>query len=67
MTRYLNEKEVSAITGIPLQTLRNYRCKGVMFPFIKLTRAIRYREQDIHSFMEARRVRTADSRDPQEG
>jgi len=63
MTKYLTEKEVAALTGIPVQTLRNKRCRGGGFPFIKLTRTVRYREEDIHSYMASRLVKTEDCRE----
>ena len=60
MTRYLNEKEVSELTSIPLQTLRNQRHRRVGFPYTKLTRAVRYAERDVLDLMESRKILTAD-------
>ena len=54
--RYLNENEVSFITGLSVQTLRNWRFLGKGIPFTKAERAVRYRFDDIVSFMEARKV-----------
>jgi hypothetical protein len=54
---YLNEKEVSALTGRALSTLRNERHLRRGLPYIRpFPRSIRYRLQDVLSFMEARRV-----------
>jgi hypothetical protein len=57
--RYVNEKEVHRITGIPIQTLRNFRCQGRGIPYSKFGRSVRYRLQDVHEFMEQHRVETA--------
>ena len=56
--RYLNEKEVAAITGRAVQTLRNDRHKGQGFAYIKFGRSIRYRLSDIVAAMESRRIET---------
>jgi len=56
--RYLTEKEVWALTGRGLQTLRNDRSKGRGFPYIKIGRSVRYRLSDILAAMDSRRVET---------
>lgn len=61
MQKYLNERQVSDLTGIPVQTLRNHRCRGVGFPFVKLTRHVRYPEKDLLEFLESRKIETSDS------
>jgi hypothetical protein len=59
--QYLNEKEVSKITGRALPTLRNDRHLGRGLPYIKLMRSIRYDLRDVINFMEARKIQTEDS------
>ncbi len=55
--RWIDEKEVSRMTGFALPTLRNHRYLGVGIPYIKATsRAIRYSVEDVISFMESRRI-----------
>ena len=57
--KWIDEKKVAEITGIALQTLRNWRCRGVGFPYSKVRpggRMVRYRLNDIIAFMEQRRV-----------
>jgi len=54
--RYLTEKEVAAITGRAVQTLRNDRHKGQGFAYIKFGRSIRYRLSDILAAMERHRI-----------
>jgi len=64
--QYLTEREVAAMTGIAVQTLRNWRsCGGVngkKIPWFKLgpekRSSVRYLLSDVVAFMEAHRVRT---------
>jgi hypothetical protein len=39
--RYINEKEVSKITGLALSTLRNWRFKRTGMPYSKVGRSVR--------------------------
>lgn len=54
--RWLNEKQVSKMTGRAEQTLRNDRVKRQGIPYSKIGRSIRYRMDDVISFMEANRI-----------
>jgi len=56
--RYLTEKEVAALTGRALQTLRNDRHKGQGFAYSKFGASIRYRLADVLEAMESRRIET---------
>jgi predicted DNA-binding transcriptional regulator AlpA len=56
--KYLREKEVAAMTGLPVQSLRNHRHRGVGIPYHKLGRVVAYAESDVVRFMEAHRVQT---------
>ena len=58
---YIPECQVSEITGIAVQTLRNDRCLRQGIPFVKLRRAVRYSLQDVLDYMESRKVKTADA------
>ncbi|MFH1491244.1 MAG: hypothetical protein ABII06_20240 [Pseudomonadota bacterium] len=54
---YLNEVETAAVTGRAVATLRNERhlCRGI--PYLKVGgRSIRYKLQDVLSYMERRRI-----------
>ena len=54
---YLNEKEVAAITGRAISTLRNERFMRKGLPYLKVgRRSIRYKTQDVISYMESRRI-----------
>ena len=54
--RYLNEKEVAAILGFSVQSLRNWRFLGRGPSYIKAGRAVRYQLRDILIWMESHRV-----------
>jgi predicted DNA-binding transcriptional regulator AlpA len=54
--RYLNEREVSTLTGLALPTLRNYRSTNQGPPYVKVGRAVRYSLSDVYEYMEARKI-----------
>jgi hypothetical protein len=54
--RYLTEKEVTALTGRAVQTLRNDRHKGRGFPYRKFGRQVRYFLPEILAIMEQHRI-----------
>ena len=54
--KYLNEKQVSELTGLALQTLRNARFNSRLFPYVKIGRSVRYRISDIVAVMERHRI-----------
>jgi predicted DNA-binding transcriptional regulator AlpA len=55
--KYLNEKEVAAITGRAISTLRNERFLRKGLPYLKIGgRSIRYKTEDVIAFMESRRI-----------
>ena len=56
--RYVDEKEVSRITGLAIQTLRNHRFRGEGIPYHKVGRSVRYLMKDIYDFMGAKRINT---------
>lgn len=54
---YLNEKEVAAITGRAVSTLRNERFMRKGLPYLKVGgRSIRYKTEDVIAYMEGRRI-----------
>lgn len=54
---FLNEFEVSAITGRAVSTLRNDRHLRRGLPYLKVSqRSIRYKTPDVLNFMEARPI-----------
>lgn len=54
--RYVTEREVSALTGLALPTLRNYRVTHQGPPYVKVGRAVRYNVEEVLVFMERRKV-----------
>ena len=58
--KYLTEKEVTEMTRIGLQTLRNQRFRGVGIPYSKIGRSVRYSLSDVITYMEKQRITTLD-------
>jgi len=59
---FLNEKEVAAITGRAVSTLRNERHLRRGVPYLKVgRRSVRYGLQDVLNFMGARRITFEDT------
>jgi len=59
-SKLLKESEVEELYGFNLYSLRKWRCVGGGPPFVKIGSSVRYRQQDIESFIEAR-IRTSTS------
>ncbi len=55
---YLNEVQVSEITGFALSTLRNQRFEGMGIPYCKFKRSVRYNLEDVLKYMESHRIET---------
>jgi predicted DNA-binding transcriptional regulator AlpA len=58
MERYLNEKQVAAITGMALSTLRNARFMGKGIRYTKIGRSVRYRYKDVLDFLKKGAIQT---------
>jgi hypothetical protein len=56
--KWLGEKTVSAMTEIPLSTLRNQRHRGVGIPYVKRGRMVRYELATVISYMESGKIET---------
>lgn len=54
--RFINENEVASITGLSVQTLRNWRFNGKGIPYVKAGRSVRYQYRDVIKYMEDRIV-----------
>lgn len=54
--RFINDNEVSVITGLSVQTLRNWRSQSKGIPYVKVGRSVRYSYQDVIAYMEERIV-----------
>lgn len=57
-TKYLNEKQVAGLTGMAVQTLRNWRHRGTGPSYVKLNTTVRYSWQDVCAYMEGNKVIT---------
>lgn len=55
-TKWLNERQVAAITGLSVHTLRSHRLKRKGLPYSKVGRAVRYNSEEVQAYMNARRV-----------
>lgn len=56
--KYINEKEVSEITNISIDTLQKDRHLKKGFPYTKIGRSVKYSLQDIIDYMEKNKVYT---------
>lgn len=60
MEKLIDEKQLAAITGLALQTLRNQRHQRRGIPYIRLgsglRAAIRYDLQDVELFLQKHRI-----------
>lgn len=56
--KYVTEKVVSQIMDWSLQTLRNHRHLNKGIPYIKCGRSVRYDLDDVHGYMQSKRIRT---------
>jgi hypothetical protein len=56
----IGEREVAKITGLAVQTLRNYRFQRKGFPYSKVGGSVRYRLDDILGFMESHKIQTSE-------
>ena len=55
--RYLTEKQVATITGFAVQTLRNWRSRGIGPTYCKVNNtAVRYPWRDVLDYMDSYRV-----------
>jgi len=56
--QYVDEKEISKITGIAIQTLRNHRFRRVGIPYHKLGKSVRYSLEDVYQYMQSHKIET---------
>ena len=52
----LCEKETAKFLGVAVQTLRNWRHLRKGPPYVKLGRAVRYRDNDLNVYIEKNRI-----------
>jgi predicted site-specific integrase-resolvase len=56
MPKMLGEKQAAEILGLAVWTLRNWRCSGKGPPYIKIGGSVKYREEDLRTFIQKRLV-----------
>ena len=56
--RYLNEKELSEVTGMALSTIRNHRAARKGIPYVKMQKSVRYDLDDVVRFMDGNKIQT---------
>ena len=56
---YVPERDVSKITGVAIQTLRNDRHLGRGIPYVKVGRSVRYFLPDVYGHMESLKIQPA--------
>ena len=57
--QYVNEAEVSEITGISKSHLQNLRWQGKGFPYYKISKKVLYKLSEVIDYMEEHRVEPA--------
>jgi hypothetical protein len=53
---FVNDRQASTITGIAVQTYRNWRQNKKGPAYVKIGSSVRYSISDLRAFMEARRI-----------
>jgi len=57
---YLDDREVSVLTGISRRTLQNWRWLRKGFPYLKVGRRCLYYKPDIEQYMSECKIRVAE-------
>ncbi|MEA1945993.1 MAG: helix-turn-helix domain-containing protein [Thermodesulfobacteriota bacterium] len=52
----LNDVEAAKFLGVATQTLRNWRHQRKGPPYLKISRSVRYRLDDLENFMNSKRI-----------
>lgn len=55
---YLSPKEVEELFNLPMTTLEKWRYRKIGPPYLKLGKLVRYRSDEVESWIERHRVRT---------
>jgi excisionase family DNA binding protein len=54
--QFITDNEVAILTGLSLQTLRNWRHQKKGFPYVKVGRSVRYAIIDVEAYMENNKI-----------
>jgi hypothetical protein len=52
----VNEHGAAHVLGLAVQTLRNWRHQKKGPPYLKISRSVRYRLDDLENFMDSKRI-----------
>ena len=55
-TQVVDEKMAAEILYVAVQTLRNWRHQRKGPPYLKISRAVRYKVEDLENFMDSNRI-----------
>jgi hypothetical protein len=55
-SKYINETEVSTITGFSKSLLQNWRWLGKGIPYYKVSKKVLYRKSDVINYIEQYRI-----------
>lgn len=58
--RFLRDTELAKLTGLSVQTFRNWRCSGKGPSYLKLDRTVLYDKAETLKYFEDRRVNPGD-------
>ena len=56
MDNLINEIKTAEILCVAVQTLRNWRHQRKGPPYLKISRAVRYKVEDLENFMDSKRI-----------
>ncbi len=56
MEQVINEVRAAEILCLGVQTLRNWRHQKKGPPYLKISRSVRYRLDDLENFMDSKRI-----------
>jgi predicted DNA-binding transcriptional regulator AlpA len=56
MNKVVNDQESAEMLGVAPQTLRNWRSLRKGPPYLKVGRAVRYRQEDLIAYLDKRRI-----------
>ena len=56
MNQVINEVKAAEIICVAVQTLRNWRHQRKGPPYLKISRAVRYKVEDLESYMDSKRI-----------
>ena len=52
----VNEHEAARLIGVAVQSLRNWRHQRKGPPYLKISRSVRYKIEDLESYMNSKRI-----------